>query len=1050
MSFLWLFEDKLMIGMDYLKNFDSAQLWRFFVDGRFHKKYEGWVVYEEREPGSIPALLNGFEYMLENLYSAQRLNCHYLRNLHRVCMLHVQSNNPKTSPGDIRYQKNVLPFFVRTTTFENIEEILELRRNDNLVIFSNKPINKPAAQLNAKEVFNLLQTKGKLNYIAWYPHLDTLTQSYLDEKGTLAQFYQAKHYVQMLLAQQMEAIVERYNGSIERAETDNEKLRAIALLVRELEILHPFPDGNCRVFACILLTQLLIYNGFPPAIVKNPNLDAEVSLDQWVEEIEQGIQHTLVLLKDPEAVVFKYSINDMSVEKKQEFLQLAAKVTKSINNYTEIFLTPERIAEYTSGHWINGDKNLRYTCVGTRGSYRFGSIYFAIGMDDWKKDKKNIREELEKRIQSGVRGIVLEDKKYAYDLNVPVLLVKDMNKALDETAAKIRQDSAVKTVLVTGTEGKTGTKIQLNHVLNKQVSAHAVLNSSNSEIPILTSLINIQKQHKVEINEVSVDANEEKTISRAKTVNPDICFFTNISTEHMHVHKSIENVIKAKSAVVEGIRENGLCIVNSSISVFDDFIQALKQRRSDIEIVTYGLAETDDARIISAVFETKKLGWNIHADIQNQEVRYFLPFIQQHAPLMSTGILLAVKLLGYDIEKAAKAFYNVKPYQSMGDIYRIKKGSGQFLFYDQSRRASISGVRSAFKDLQNFKIEGKVVALLGSVSSVNDNQWTREYHKELAQLINNSQIKYLYTTGPNITNLQDDLNDKSILVKHSDDYDDLYNLLMATVRPGDLLLIQGYMRLNLDEIAKRIIASEGGDSPEYFLDDTSNLSPEAQVEFKKSLVLKGKEKGINPAFLQNSYSVDDGTFEQFIQDKRSYRQYRADLLVNFFEQLNEVAKKDYKLRPANEKLKQGMLKSSIYNKDYCSSWFNNLDKVDNEPKKQLFGSFFFLKNSDYLLFVIVGTINLHIGIAKYKEVNGQYEFLELEKLDYSHIENNYSKNLPKTVELKKRSWGKKWVTIDCGDFIDVSKSKVFSSMFELKNSDLYKSKFKPFFQLFKQ
>lgn len=1035
--------------MEYLKKFDSAQLWRFFVDGRFHRKYKGWVVYEEREPGSVGALLNGFDYMLENLYSAKPLTCHYLRNLHRVCMLHVQSNNPKTSPGDIRYQKNMLPFFVKTTTLENIQEILELRENDNLTIFSDRPINKPAAQLNAKEVFELLKEKGKLNYIAWYPQLDKLTQSYLDEEGSLAQFYQAKHYVQTLLVHQMEAIVDRYNGSIKRAETNDERLRVIALLVRELEILHPFPDGNCRVFACILLTQLLIYNGFPPAIVNNPNLDAEVSLDQWVEEIKQGIQHTLVLLKDPDAVVFKYSISDMPVEQKKEFLHMASKVIKSINTYTEIFLTPKRLAKYTSGRWINGEMNLRYTCVGTRNSYRQGCIYFAIGMDDWEKDNINIRQELEKRIKSGVRGVVLEDEQFAYDLKIPVLLVKDVNKALDETAAKIRHESAVKTVLVTGTEGKTGTKIQLHHVLKNQTSTHAILNSANSEIPILTSLINIEKDHKIEISEVSVDANDEKTISRAKTVNPDICFFTNISTEHMHVHKSIENVIRAKSSVIEGLKENGQCIVNSSISVCDDFIDALKQRRPGVELLTYGLVETDDARVISSVFDTEKLSWNIQAEIQGEEVDYFLPLIQQHAPVMSAGILLTVKLLGYDVQKAARDFYNVKPFESMGNVYRIPIGSGQFIFYDQSRRASISGVRSAFKDLKNFKVTGKVVALLGSVSSVNDNEWTREYHKELAQLINNSQIECLYTIGPNISKLQDDLNDKSVFVKHSDDHDELYDLLMATVNPGDLLFIQGYMRLNLDQIAKRVIRFDGKSTDEFQF-NSDRLSSDAQAEYKKLLVLKGKEKGINPAYLQKKYLIENGVFETFIRDKRSYRQYRADLLLNFFKQLDEIAEHEYQLSSANEMLKKGKTKASVYNEEYCSNWFNNFDKVDNKPKKQLFGSFFFFGDESHLLFVIVGTVNLHIGIAKYRVENEGAEFIALEKQDYIDIENNYSKKSPRTLGFVKRSWGHKWVTVDCGNFIDVANPENFTSMFDLKNSNLFINIFKPFFKLFEQ
>lgn len=55
-----------MSRLKYLKQFDQTQYWRLFVDGRFQKKYDGWVGYEAGERGSIQALLNGFSFMIDN------------------------------------------------------------------------------------------------------------------------------------------------------------------------------------------------------------------------------------------------------------------------------------------------------------------------------------------------------------------------------------------------------------------------------------------------------------------------------------------------------------------------------------------------------------------------------------------------------------------------------------------------------------------------------------------------------------------------------------------------------------------------------------------------------------------------------------------------------------------------------------------------------------------------------------------------------------------------------------------------------------------------
>jgi len=98
-------------GLKYLKDFDKSQLWRFFIDGRFHKKYNGWVGYEEGEKGSIKSLLNGFLFMLENFDLSNGLKATYIRQLHKECMFGVQTKNKKSTPGDLRFLNCGIPYY---------------------------------------------------------------------------------------------------------------------------------------------------------------------------------------------------------------------------------------------------------------------------------------------------------------------------------------------------------------------------------------------------------------------------------------------------------------------------------------------------------------------------------------------------------------------------------------------------------------------------------------------------------------------------------------------------------------------------------------------------------------------------------------------------------------------------------------------------------------------------------------------------------------------------------------------------------------------------
>ena len=91
-----------MPSLQYLQQFDKRQLFRFFVDGRFQKKCNGWTGFEEKEIGSVQALINGFALMVDNFDLSAGLTSHYIAQLHKVCMLNVETDNTKSSPGELR------------------------------------------------------------------------------------------------------------------------------------------------------------------------------------------------------------------------------------------------------------------------------------------------------------------------------------------------------------------------------------------------------------------------------------------------------------------------------------------------------------------------------------------------------------------------------------------------------------------------------------------------------------------------------------------------------------------------------------------------------------------------------------------------------------------------------------------------------------------------------------------------------------------------------------------------------------------------------------
>jgi predicted DNA-binding protein YlxM (UPF0122 family) len=187
-----------------------------------------------------------------------------------------------------------------------------------------------------------------------------------------------------------------------------------------------------------------------------------LSLSQWTNEIKKGIKRTQELLENRNKTLFEYSILDMPKNKKDEFLDMASDAIKKINQYKEAYITPQRLEEYTQGTWINCEYDLRFTGV-CYNSLSSGALFFPV-----RPKNKNIQS-INKYINAGIRAIVLDNdtKELIKDIDIPVLLVENLDKAFEDTAKGIRENADPVTVLITGTEGKTGTKLQLHDLLKR-------------------------------------------------------------------------------------------------------------------------------------------------------------------------------------------------------------------------------------------------------------------------------------------------------------------------------------------------------------------------------------------------------------------------------------------------------------------------------------------------------------------------------------------------------------------------------------------------------
>lgn len=300
--------------MEILDKLDPYQYFRLLTSGKLHRQDKGWLGYEKREPGAIPALLDAFSYMLDHLELPEGLSVPYLIQLHKIVQSGVRNKKFKATPGEVRYLVVTRPLFASSTSLQHLEEIFTSRAGDQTTVFRSKKFTHDIELSNASGVIDFLKTSKEVLYQHWYPNLSDDEQGALEQEFGFERYYEVKTQVQMQFIDRASQLIDAFNALMLNALGYEERLYHIAKLIRELSLLHLFQDGNTRLLCGVLLNQLLIKYGFLPACLFNQNAVSDVCLADWVAEIKHGMQSTEALLQDSAASLYGFSIKELSSE----------------------------------------------------------------------------------------------------------------------------------------------------------------------------------------------------------------------------------------------------------------------------------------------------------------------------------------------------------------------------------------------------------------------------------------------------------------------------------------------------------------------------------------------------------------------------------------------------------------------------------------------------------------------------------------------------------------------------------------------------------------
>ena len=253
---------------------------------------------------------------------------------------------------------------------------------------------------------------------------------------------------------------------------------------------------------------------------------------------------------------------------------------------------------------------------------------------------------VEDAIHHGAVAIVASRK---IDVSVPVIYVEDTNRELPHLCSKFYRNPQDQLALVgiTGTNGKTTVAMLIQDLLGSDIcgyvgtngiKCHAFQESIRNTTPDVDRMIPYLRRFadsgcKIVSMETSSEAFFRKRLDLFRF---QVSVLTNITQDHLNIHKTLENYIDCKCELFRKTKKDGFCILNRD----DEHFEAVRSCCNG-KVLTYGTSEQADLRIL----KMKSLVDGTDITFQFQEETYDV-----HSPLIgefNVYNLMAAFLVGY-------------------------------------------------------------------------------------------------------------------------------------------------------------------------------------------------------------------------------------------------------------------------------------------------------------------------------------------------------------------------------------------------------------------
>lgn len=389
-------------------------------------------------------------------------------------------------------------------------------------------------------------------------------------------------------------------------------------------------------------------------------------------------------------------------------------------------------------------------------------------------------------IEKGAVAVVCEQPNTNYP-HIPQLIVSDALIALAKLAKFHRQTINCPIIALTGSNGKTTVKEMIAAILPKP--SLATSGNLNNHIGAPLSVLRLVPEHRYAVFELGANHLGEIAYT-VDIVQPDVSLINNIAPAHIEGFGSIEGVANAKGEIYQGLKSNGIAVINQD----DKFAHFWDPLLKGKQVIRFSLNKPADIYTKECVASEDGSSFILVTPKGEALVSLKIPGMHsiQNA-LAAAACCYAIGISLQNIIQGLTAFTGVPGRMT------FLNGKNHSVVIDDTYNANLRSVLTAVDVLANHK--GRRILVLGDLGELG--KWTREHHEEIGLTAKNKGIDTLLTCGKHseFSSLAFGEN-----AKHYQTKEQLVDDLLLTLNKDTIILVKGSRAAAMEKIVHQLMS----------------------------------------------------------------------------------------------------------------------------------------------------------------------------------------------------------------------------------------------------